>query len=72
MSSLFIQRYCVPQLGHLGHRQAQCCGTYVGKQIYEIPGQGVPSWALQDVMTSLIPPDKCQSFQAQQSTAVSQ
>ena len=72
MSSLFIQKHRVPQLGHLGHRPAQCCGTYVGKQIYAIPGQGVLFWASQDVTTSSILPDKCQSSQAQQSTAVSQ
>ena len=72
MSSLFIQKHHVPQPGHLGHRPAQCCGTYIGKQIYVTPGQGVLSWTSQGVMTSSIPPDKCRSFQAQQSTAVSQ
>ena len=72
MSSLFIQKHHIPQPGHLDHRPAQCCGTYTGKQIYVVPRGGVLSWALQDVTTSSTLPGKCQSSQAQQSTAVSQ
>ena len=72
MSSLFIRKHLVPQLGHSGHKPAQCCGTCVSKQIYVAPGRDVLSLALQGAMTSLIPPDKCRSFQAQQSTAISQ
>ena len=38
MSSLFIQKHLVPQLGHSGHKPAQCCGTCVSTQIYVAPG----------------------------------
>ena len=43
MSSLFIRKHLVPQLGHLDHKPAQCCGTCVGKQTNVAPGQDVLS-----------------------------
>ena len=72
MSSLFVRKHLVPQLGHSDHKPAQCCGICVNRQIDVVPGRDVISWALQGAMTSLIPPGKCQSSQAQQSTVISQ
>ena len=43
MSSLFIQKHLVPQLGHSGQNPAWCCGTCISRQIYVAPGLDVLS-----------------------------
>ena len=43
MSSLFIRKHLVPQLGHSDHKSAQCYGTCVSKQMYVAPGRDVLS-----------------------------
>ena len=43
MSSLFIRKRLVPQLGHLGHKPTRCCGTCIDRRMCVVPGRDVLS-----------------------------